>query len=228
MGASLGHGWRRPYHLSLFGRLVRQLCRGRRESGGLAASCSLWTLFVIGAVLFATGIGWPWLKALSSVGFQQTAVEIAGSPVAWFVVVMAISVLSLLPRPSPRPQSNSGGDKGLGAGPNALPNAIRIVFRREPEFLPETAYPNGPVRRSIKIVLKNGGNGWLSKCLLEVISVAPTPTTENCEVLKAFEPAAVEIWSDGRRVIRLAAEDIHPVTGRGDVPATADQPVPQG
>jgi hypothetical protein len=87
--------------------------------------------------------------------------------------------------------SSETGVRESGAGPNTLPNAIRIVFRHEPEFLPEMAYHNGPVRRSIKVLLKNNGNGWLSTCLLEVISIAPKPTIANCEVLKALEPACV-------------------------------------
>jgi hypothetical protein len=79
----------------------------------------------------------------------------------------------------------------VGVGPNTQSEAIRIIFKRSPEYLPETTYPTGMIRRSIKIDIKNVGNGWLSDCLLEVVSIAPIPTIINQPYAKALQPACV-------------------------------------
>lgn len=102
---------------------------------------------------------------------------------------------------------------GAGVGKNTISEAIRIVFRREPEFLPERRLADGTVRRAVEVKLRNVGNGWLSDCLVEVTSISPEPPQV---ALYALEPG---------RTLNFDMEKNYEIVAFNRVKSSIEQPI---
>ena len=115
-------------------------------------------------------------------------IEVATNPVSWLSIIILGMSASLW--------SNKKRDRdavvqppSYAGGPNTLPNAIRVEFKLVASSFPEEEFATGLIRRSVKVLLKNEGNGWLTGCLLEIASIAPIPTAGQPHPLKALAPS---------------------------------------
>ena len=83
-------------------------------------------LFGLGGLCFVSGISWVWLKNLPPVKVQSVIAEVAASPISWFVMMMALLMLAMLPK-KPSTISNLGME-----WPPALPPIEPEPFKIPP------------------------------------------------------------------------------------------------
>jgi hypothetical protein len=169
--------------LFFFGLMVTLVVAGVQQAGWKHRTV-VWVLLGLGLLGGIFGIEWGPIST-NFPGLKPYVSSIAGSPVSWFsLIFFGLSASFWINRQQKKAESIESN-----AGPNTLSRAVRVAFRAVPEYLPEKEHSEYVIIRSVLVGLKNEGNGWLSGCLLEVVSIAPPPLVVGNSNIKALAPA---------------------------------------
>jgi hypothetical protein len=136
----------------------------------------IYTLIVIGIVMAAIGLGWPYVKAFSPVPVVEIIQDIARSPVAWFVVAMMV-LITVLRRPR-RPRRDAGIPAPTEAPSTAASATVPSSYIKEMTIRPGSVehglFPHYAIRfakngKDARVLIEfsafvnEAGGGWTAR-----------------------------------------------------------------
>jgi hypothetical protein len=100
----------------------------------------LWGLTLLS---LAAAVSWSWVKEKLPI-IEGYTLDVAASPISWFVVVMCLVVVALLPRPrSGQAITHAIASPGGFVSANTKPDAMRIELGSDSKHERVESFPNG-------------------------------------------------------------------------------------